>query len=69
MVNTHSCDKCIHINVCGKMDKYEKFIDAVNDLSITNGDNMELLYIKDSASFILNFGCKHFDCVPTEHIK
>jgi hypothetical protein len=58
MINIVTCDKCVHYKVCGKKDTYEKFVKAIENVSISPASN-EVWFAKDCEDVFVDIECKH----------
>ena len=59
MLEVTMCDNCIHVNVCGKKDKYKKHVEALGKVCVSPSDNM-IMYAKDDADILVCLKCTHY---------
>ena len=59
MVNVTLCDGCIHCKVCGIIDEYNQYINAINNVAINTQDG-GIWHVKDCKDVIVDVGCQHF---------
>ncbi len=63
MLNTMTCDKCVHVYVCGKRNKYERFVKAADRLYVRTDtfatDVDDVAYVKDCDDVVVDVRCKY----------
>lgn len=64
MINSISCDDCVHQEICKETKNFESFVDAINKLNIvseTGNRQYKNMYASDCDNFIIvDVGCKYY---------
>lgn len=51
----NSCETCIHFEVCSKKEKFEKMMNEIKYIKLSNGE-----FLLDTKDIKANIGCKHY---------
>lgn len=60
MIDIKMCDSCSHIKVCGKKDKYERYMDVIEKLCVSH-EEKKIMYAKDDGDVYVDLSCKHYE--------
>lgn len=49
------CETCIHFEVCSKKERFEKLMNEIKYIKLSNGE-----FLLDTKDIKVNIGCKHY---------
>jgi len=61
MLNIATCDNCMHVYVCSKRNRYERFAKAADRMYVrADCSDPDVEYVKDCDDIVVDIRCKYF---------
>ena len=73
MLNIATCDECVHENVCGKRNMYERLAKAADRLYVRADSSAvdldDVTYVKDCDDVVVDVRCKYLKYDTKVHTR